>query len=176
MKKCVTLIAALVLILTSCSEKPKPPIEWKSIERSLQTEFISVADNDTISLPEGHFMFTKSLTMDGKTGIVIHGQGMDKTILSFKNQTEGAQGIHVSNGKNITMQDFAVEDAKGDNIKVSETRGITFRRVRASWTGEPSSSNGAYAIYPVMCQQVLMEECEAIGSSDAGIMWGNRTV
>lgn len=172
MKKCVSLIAALVLILTSCSEKPKPPIEWKSIERSIQTEFIAVADNDTISLPEGHFMFTKSLTMDGKSGIVIHGQGMDKTILSFKNQTEGAQGIHVSNGKNITMQDFAVEDAKGDNIKVSETRGITLRRVRASWTGEPSSSNGAYAIYPVMCQQVLMEECEAIGSSDAGIYVG----
>ena len=42
---------------------------------------------------------------------------MDKTILSFKNQLSGAQGLSVtSNG--ITLRDFAVEDAKGDAIKV----------------------------------------------------------
>jgi parallel beta-helix repeat protein len=142
------------------------------MERSLQTQFIAVADNDTIVLPAGNFMFTKSLTMDGKSGIVIKGQGMDKTVLSFKNQTEGAQGLMITNGKNITLVDFTVEDAKGDNIKVSDTRGITFRRVRSSWSGGPSNANGAYALYPVLCKQVLIEECEAIGSSDAGIYVG----
>jgi parallel beta-helix repeat protein len=117
-------------------------------------------------------MFTKSLTMDGKSGIVIKGQGMDKTILSFKNQTEGAQGIQITNGKNIVLQDFAVEDAKGDNIKVSDTRGITFTRIRSSWSAGPSNANGAYALYPVLCKHVIIEECEAIGSSDAGIYVG----
>jgi parallel beta-helix repeat protein len=145
---------------------------WKSIERSLQTQLITVADNDTIKLPEGNFMFTGSLTMDGKHGIVIRGQGMDKTILSFKNQTEGAQGLMITNGSNITLADFTVEDAKGDNIKVSDTYGIALRRIRSSWSGGPSNANGAYALYPVLCKHVLIEECEAIGSSDAGIYVG----
>jgi parallel beta-helix repeat protein len=172
MRTQLTSITLLSLMLASCNEKPIPVVEWKSIERSLQTEFISVADNDTIELPEGHFMFTKTLIMDGKSNIVIQGKGMDKTILSFKNQTEGAQGMQITNGSNITLQDFSVEDAKGDNIKVSDTRGITFRRVRSSWSGIPSNANGAYALYPVLCKHVLIEGCEAIGSSDAGIYVG----
>jgi parallel beta-helix repeat protein len=166
-------ITLLTLILLSCSsKKPAPIVEWKSIEQSLQTQFIAIADDGTIQLPEGNFMFTNSLTMDGKKGITIKGMGMDKTVLSFKNQTEGAQGMMITNGANITLEDFSIEDAKGDNIKVSDTRGIIFRRVRSSWSGGPSNSNGAYALYPVLCKNVLIEECEAIGSSDAGIYVG----
>ena len=46
------------------------------------------------------------------------------------------------------------------------------RRVRAEWTGGPKSTNGAYGIYPVECQNVLIEECISIGASDAGIYVG----
>ena len=170
MKNLVFLLFAVSVL--SCSKRAQSVVSWKSIERSLQTRLIAIADNDTVDLPAGNFMFTKSLTMDGKNGIVIRGQGMDKTVLSFKNQIEGAQGLMITNGNNITLVDFTVEDAKGDNIKVSDTRGITFRRVRSSWSAGPSNANGAYALYPVLCKQVLIEECEAIGSSDAGIYVG----
>lgn len=169
-KLTITLVSCFLLF--SCSEKPQSVFEWKSIERSLQTEMISVEDNGSITLPEGHFIFTKSLIMDGKQGIVIKGAGMNKTVLSFKNQTEGAQGLLITNGKNITLEDFTIEDAKGDNLKISETRNVILRRIRAQWTAGPSNANGAYALYPVMCTNVLMEECEAIGSSDAGIYVG----
>ncbi|MCI0750888.1 MAG: hypothetical protein L0Y35_03550, partial [Flammeovirgaceae bacterium] len=162
----------LLLATISCSEKRSSPITWRSIEKSLQTQFITIADGDTIDLPEGNFMFTKSLTMDGKSNIVIRGKGMDKTTLSFKNQTEGAEGIRISNSKNIVLEDFTVQDAIGDNIKVNDTRGITFRRIISSWSGGPKTENGAYALYPVLCKNVLMEECIAIGSSDAGIYVG----
>jgi pectate lyase len=114
-------------LLISCSQKNSKPKTWQSIEKSLQTQFITVADGDTVRLPEGNFMFTKSLTMDGKNNVVIKGKGMDKTILSWKNQTEGAEGMHISNGKNIVLEDFSIEDAKGDNLKVNEVVGITFR-------------------------------------------------
>ncbi len=117
-------------------------------------------------------MFTRSLTLDGKSRIVIRGQGMEKTILSWQNQSEGAQGLQVSNSRNIVLQDFSVEDAKGDNLKVNDTQGITIRRVRSAWTAGPRPENGAYAIYPVLCKRVLMEECIAIGASDAGIYVG----
>lgn len=165
-------ILVLLAFLIACTPAKKEPIMWKTIEKTLQTELITIADGDTIYLPEGNFMFTKSLTMDGKKNVVIIGKGMDKTILSWRNQTEGAEGLHVSNGQNIVLQDFSVEDAKGDNLKVNDTNGLVLRRIRSAWADGPKTENGAYALYPVLCKNVLMEECIAMGSSDAGIYVG----
>jgi parallel beta-helix repeat protein len=51
-------------------------------------------------------------------------------------------------------------------------RNVTMRGVRVEWTGEPSAANGAYGIYPVQCENVLLENCTAIGASDAGLYVG----
>lgn len=166
----LTLLAAILLF--SCSKDKTELRVWQSIEQSLQTQLITIQDGDTLFLPEGNFMFTKSLAMEGKSNITIRGKGMDKTILSFKNQTEGAQGLLISNGKNVTLEDFSIEDAKGDNLKVSEVNGITFKRIRSVWADGPKTENGAYALYPVLCKHVLIDECIAMGSSDAGIYVG----
>ena len=168
----------LVLLLyclicgSSCSTDKTESIIWKSVEKDLQAKLILTEDGETIDLPEGHFLFTRSLSMDGKKNITIRGKGMDKTVFSFKDQQEGAEGLKISNGVNIVLEDFTVLDAVGDNIKVSDTDGITFRRINASWSGGPKTTNGAYAIYPVLCKNVLIEECIASGSSDAGIYVG----
>ncbi len=160
------------MLLGGCNtEKPEQRV-WQNIEQNLQTQLITINDGDTLNLPEGNFMFTKSLAMDGKSNVVIRGKGMDKTILSFKNQTKGAQGLLISHGKNITLQDFSIEDAKGDNLKVSEVNGITLTRIRSVWAEGPKTENGAYALYPVLCKHVLIDECIAMGSSDAGIYVG----
>jgi parallel beta-helix repeat protein len=171
MKRSV-LIGILAISLFSCSKTENEPIVWKSIEKDLQTRLIMAQDGDVIELPEGNFMFTRTLTMDGKSNITIRGKGMDKTIFSWKNQAEGAQGIQISNGNNIVLEDFSVEDAKGDNLKVNDTNGIVLRRIRSVWADGPKTENGAYALYPVLCKNVLMEECIAMGSSDAGIYVG----
>jgi parallel beta-helix repeat protein len=161
-----------ILMLIACAEEKSLPRTWQTIEQTLQTQLITIQDGDTLSLPEGNFMFTKGLAMDGKSNIVIRGKGMNKTILSFKNQTEGAQGLLISNGKNIVLQDFSIEDAKGDNLKVNEVDGITFTRIRSVWADGPKTENGAYALYPVLCKHVMIDECIAMGSSDAGIYVG----
>jgi parallel beta-helix repeat protein len=166
------LFVVIALVCMQCANNSQPPIIWQTIEKSLQTQLITAADGDTIHLPEGHFMFTKSITLDGKKNILVKGKGLDKTILSWKNQTEGAEGLHISNGKNIVLEDFSIEDAKGDNLKVNDTQGITFRRIRSAWADGPKTENGAYALYPVLCTHVLIEECIAMGSSDAGIYVG----
>jgi len=160
------------ILFSACTEKPKEPIVWKSIEKDLQAQFIMAQDGDVIELPEGNFMFTRTLSMDGKSNVTIRGKGMDKTILSWKNQAEGAQGMQISNGKNIVLEDFSIEDAKGDNLKVNDTDGVVLRRIRSVWADGPKTENGAYALYPVLCKNVLMEECIAMGSSDAGIYVG----
>ncbi len=160
------------LMLWACGQTSHEDVVWKSIEKDIQAQFILAADGDIINLPEGHFMFTRSLTLDRKSNITIRGKGMDKTILSWKNQTEGAQGFLVSNGNNIVLEDFSIEDAKGDNLKVNEIRNLVLRRIRSVWADGPKSENGAYALYPVLCRNVLIEACVAMGSSDAGIYVG----
>ena len=82
----------ILLMVWSCSQQG-PAREWKSLEKTLQTHLITVADGDTIDLPEGNFMFTRSLTMDGKSNVLIRGKGINRTTLSWKNQVEGAQGF-----------------------------------------------------------------------------------
>lgn len=149
-----------------------PEREYLDRDEDLRTEFILAKDSSIIELPAGHFLLNKSLILDGRTAVTIRGQGIDKTVLSFKGQTEGAEGIRITNGKNITLEDFTVEDAAGDNVKVMDTDSITFRRVKVAWTGPITQENGAYGLYPVLCSNVLIEDCESMGSSDAGIYVG----
>ena len=166
-------LSLLTLILAlACSPKEETPISWKSIEADLQTLLIQAQDGDTISIPEGNFMFKNPLILDGVSNVVFQGAGMDKTILSFEIQESGAEGIRAANCSNLVFQDFTVQDAPGDNIKITDTKGIRFTNVKSQWTGEPSEENGAYAFYPVLCKNVIVENSIAIGSSDAGIYVG----
>lgn len=174
-------VAALALATTSCgadyviSTAMPPTAELQNIEKELQSQLILASDGDTIDLPEGVYGFSRSLLLEGKSNILIRGAGMDKTILSFRDQQEGAEGIRISNGANITLTGFTIQDAKGDNIKTNDIDGISFINIKSEWTGQPKSENGAYALYPVMCKNVLIDGCVAIGASDAGIYVGQST-
>ena len=70
------------------------------------------------------------------------------------------------------LEGFAVEDTKGDAIKINECRNLVIREVRVEWTGGPDEANGAYGLYPVQCENVLIDGAVAIGASDAGIYVG----
>lgn len=142
------------------------------IQKKIQTQLIMAENGSTIDLDEGIFTFTSSLSMEDKKNIIIRGKGMDKTILNFKGQTEGAEGLRVSNGENITIENMTLQDSKGDLIKTMNVKGITFRNVKVEWTGFPSEKNGGYGLYPVQCQEVMIDNCVAIGASDAGIYVG----
>ncbi|MFZ9503279.1 MAG: parallel beta-helix domain-containing protein [Cyclobacteriaceae bacterium] len=173
MTRIIRLCAILVSVFVmGCANQDQDTIIWNTIQKSLQEQLIGAADGDTIYIPAGRYMFTKGLQLDGKKNILIKGAGKDSTILSFRNQKEGAQGILISNSVSITIEDMTLEDAPGDNLKINDTKGITIRRIRSRWNGEPKSTNGAYALYPVLCTRVVIEDCEAIGSSDAGIYVG----
>ena len=145
---------------------------FADLERDLQTQFILAEPGDTITIPPGYHIIRGTLSIDGKENLVIRGAGMGRSALSFLDQTEGAQGISITNSKNITLGDFSVQDTKGDAIKVQYTDGIVFRRITVEWTGGPKETNGAYGLYPVQCQNVLVEHSVVIGASDAGIYVG----
>ncbi|MBL7977655.1 MAG: right-handed parallel beta-helix repeat-containing protein [Bacteroidetes Order II. Incertae sedis bacterium] len=151
---------------------PRSLFAQAEIEKQIQTQLIMVEDGGTVQLPEGTFNIRGALSMDGKKHVTIKGAGKDKTVLNFKSQTEGAEGLRVTDGQDIVLEDFSVVDAKGDAIKVQKVDGITFRNIKTAWTAKGSEKNGAYGLYPVQCTRVLIEGSEAIGASDAGIYVG----
>ena len=147
-------------------------ISQPEIQKKFQTLFITAQNGSVIELPEGNFQLTVSLWLDGKNNVTIKGKGLDKTILNFANQLSGAEGIKVTNGIDIIIQDLTVQDTKGDGIKTQLVNGISLLRVKAEWTRGANSKNGGYGIYPVQCTNVLIDGCEARGASDAGIYVG----
>jgi hypothetical protein len=142
------------------------------LEKQLQTQFILAEDGDTLTLPADTIYLRGTLSLDGKNHITLRGAGQDKTILSFINQEQGAEGLKVTNGHHIILENFTIENSKGDLIKTQNISQLWFKDITARWTGGPKSSNGAYALYPVQCSNVHFEGCTAIGASDAGIYVG----
>ena len=136
----------------------------------IQEALILANPGDIVHISEGFYKLEDSLSID-IDNLTLQGDGLNKTILSFKDQMSGAQGLSVTSD-GVTLQDFAVEDAKGDAIKVKGVHGISFIRVRTEWTNGPDELNGAYGLYPVESKNVLIDSCIAIGASDAGIYVG----
>ena len=163
------LLSLLLLLVIGI---PLISFSQKDFQKKYQSLFILAESGDVIELPEGVFQLTNTLSLEGKKKVTIRGKGMNKTILSFKNQTDGAEGIRVSDGTEILLEGFTVQDAKGDAIKTMHVKGITFHDVKTEWTGTPGPANGGYGLYPVQCEGVVIDHCEAIGASDAGIYVG----
>lgn len=136
----------------------------------LQERLINSVPGDVIELEEGVYRCEGQLDVNCDH-LTIRGQGHEKTILSFQGQDVGSEGL-VATGDAFVIEDLAVEDSIGNAIKVLGSNGVVFRRVRTEWTNGPDTNNGAYGIYPVQCKNVLIEDCIAIGASDAGIYVG----
>ena len=179
MKNSIILFALLFAAFQfSCQPRGREPsntLSPENLPKVLSERLITAKDGDVIQLPEGTFTFNRSISLEGVPNVTIKGAGMGKTILSFKDQIEGAQGLLVKTSDNITLENFTVADTKGDAIKVQACKGVTFRRVETTWTGGAKQENGGYGLYPVSCQNVLMESCEASYASDAGIYVGQST-
>ncbi|HVC97520.1 MAG TPA: SO2930 family diheme c-type cytochrome [Pirellulales bacterium] len=138
----------------------------------LQTALIEASPGATIELAAGTFDFTATLSLD-VPNVTLRGQGRDETILNFAGLLPGTggEGLAVTSG-GFTLEDLAVVDVKGDAVKVTGADGVTLRRLRVEWTGGAKPTNGSYGLYPVLCRNVLVEDCVVRGSSDAGIYVG----
>lgn len=162
---------ASLLVGCSPSEQAKAPSEAaQAFEKQLIKQFVLAKPGDVITIPAGVHPISRSLSLTADN-VTIRGEGMDKSVLSFKGQIAGAEGILVS-GNNFIIEDLAIEDAKGDGIKINEAENVIIRRIRTEWTNGPDEKNGAYGIYPVQTRNTLIEGSVAIAASDAGIYVG----
>ena len=165
-----TFLLGTALILAACSQADTPVETDAAYQDTLQLALLDAQPGDVITIPAGTHSLDRGLSLTADD-VTIRGEGMDASILSFKGQIAGAEGLLVT-GDNVVLENFAVEDSKGDAIKINETDGVTIRGVRVEWTGEPKTENGAYGLYPVQTTNVLIEDVVAIGASDAGIYVG----
>jgi parallel beta-helix repeat protein len=141
-----------------------------NFQRKLQEQFLDAKPGTVIEIPAGRHALDRVLTLRAN-GVTIRGVGSDKSILSFKNEISGPEGMLVY-ASDFTIEHLAIEDSKGDGLKINDGENIVVRDVRVEWTGGPKTTNGAYGIYPVKSKNILIEDSSSIGASDAGIYVG----
>ena len=162
----------LGLLLAACGKEAPPELDDAALafQKQLQEQLIRAQPGSVITIPAGVHPINRGLSLN-VSGVTLRGEGMDTSVLSFKGQLQGAEGLLV-NASDFTIEDLAIEDTPGDGLKINEGRNIVIRRVRAEWTNGPHEDNGAYGIYPVQVENLLLEESVAIGASDAGLYVG----
>jgi parallel beta-helix repeat protein len=170
-------LACLFLILAACGDDPCDGVAGTCIAleegasaTAVQTALLEVPPGGTVAFGPGRFAFKVGLSLD-VDGVTIKGAGPDRTILSFQGQTQGAEGLLVT-GNNFTIHSLAIEDTRGDALKVLGAEGVTIDNVRVEWTRGPHEDNGAYGLYPVQCKHVKITNSVVKGASDAGIYVG----
>ncbi|MEE4206552.1 MAG: parallel beta-helix domain-containing protein [Erythrobacter sp.] len=142
-------------------------------QERLQEALILAEPGDEIVLEAGRYALTDGLSLD-VDGVTVRGAGMEgeaASILDFTGQQGAGEGLLVTSD-NVTLRDFAVENAKGDGIKSKGADNIIYHALRVEWTAGPKASNGAYGIYPVESANILVQDSYVRGASDAGIYVG----
>ena len=136
----------------------------------LTEALITAKPGDTVRIGAGRFDLTDGLSLD-VDDVVVKGAGPDQTVLSFKGQSGAGEGLLVTSDR-VVLEDFAVEDTKGDGVKSKGSDQITFRNLRVECTNGPDEKNGAYGVYPVSSKNILVEKVLVKGAADAGIYVG----
>ena len=139
-------------------------------EEAIEEAFLSIKDSTNIHLKSGKYRFD-NLSIAQVNHIKIEGEGHEKTIIDFSGQTQGGEGIRITDVKGLTIGNMTIRDSKGDLLKINNSQDIIIADLHSIWSSADSTSGG-YGIYPVLCMNVLIENCYAEGASDAGIYVG----
>lgn len=180
MKKVLNIFLWIALTgtaLVSCNQGARQEDTYKikmvfhpGEEAKILEAFLTLKDSTKVLLKAGQYQFD-NLSIAALNHILIEGEGFDKTILDFSQQSTGGEGIRVTNVDGFEIKNMTIKESKGDLIKINGSNGVTINYLHAIWAKSDSTSGG-YAIYPVLCKNVLIENCYVQGSSDAGIYVG----
>ncbi|MEP6505228.1 MAG: parallel beta-helix domain-containing protein, partial [Betaproteobacteria bacterium] len=138
--------------------------------KKLQEQLLDAKPGSVIEIPAGKYHLDRGLSLR-VNGVTVRGAGMEQTILSFRDQVAGPEGL-LAQASDFTIENLTIEDTKGDALKINSGENIVIRGVRVRWTDGPKTSNGAYGLYPVKTKNVLIENSQSFGAADAGIYVG----
>lgn len=141
-------------------------------EQAIRTALINIEDDTEIVLKEGIYHFDKVSIQGPVKKVIFRGEHPEKTIIDFSGQSSGGEGMRVDNLTDFEIRDIQLRESAGDLLKVKDSKDVRFVNVHTVWSGEPDADNGGYGIYPVLCENVLIDGCYARGASDAGVYVG----
>ena len=152
-----------------CDVTVTPGASVDDSQTRAQTALVDVQAGQTVCF-DGTFQLSDELTLI-EDGVTLRGSG-EGGVLDFSTQEAGANGLRIQSVNGVTIEDLTVKNTLGDGIRVEESTDVVFRRVKMIWDAGPSEDNGAYGLYPVSSENVLIEDCEVSGASDAGVYVG----
>ncbi|HMJ16405.1 MAG TPA: parallel beta-helix domain-containing protein [Polyangiaceae bacterium] len=137
---------------------------------------LELEPGQTLCLEAGTYEFDKGITFNGISDVTVRGAGKTRgdVVLDFAGQTIGDDAFTIDADR-FTIENLTIKDPPGDGIKITKSDRPTFRNLHAYYSGGSLATNGAYALYPVESTNVLIEDCEVEGSSDAAIYLGQST-
>lgn len=167
-------------------------LDENNLAESAARAFAEAEDGDVIVFPRGYYRLPAQLKITGDVldvggdgrlaDITIMGHGVNETVLDFsstekgsKGSVGGVDGMLLSDIDNLTISDITVVEAGKNAIKVEKVDGLHMHHLATIWDGELSKENGAYGIYPVNSENVLIENTFTRGSADAGVYVGQST-
>jgi parallel beta-helix repeat protein len=138
----------------------------------VQTTLIEARTNDVICFEDGTYSFDTELSLT-VNHVTIRGNPTDrsKVVFDYGHQDEGKDALSVSSA-DFTIEHLTIRNSRGNSVVVKGAERPTFRDLKVYWDAGSITDNGAYAVYPVGCTDVLIEDCEVVGASDAGIYVG----
>ncbi len=141
-------------------------------ESTISGDFAQVSTGDTIVFEPGTYEFNMQLALGMADDVTVVGAGMGQTILDFHGQAQADDAIFAQGPmKNLVIESLTVKDSPGNAFKTLAVTGMTFKSLEVSWAAM-NHTDGAYGIYPVQDQDVLVENCKISGASDSGIYIG----
>jgi len=152
----------------------------KMNDLDLNAILLAAKDGDTITMPAGRFTMLGPLQLSGKKNITMLGAGNGKdpskdTILSFKSALT-QNGLSASSLDTVSFKKFAIEDASGNALFITNSKNIVMDTMRAEWVTDPQkTSTMAYGLYPVKSDNILVTNSIVVGSRDAGVYVGQST-
>jgi parallel beta-helix repeat protein len=167
----ITIVIAMLAVGTDAVQAKTLEISaGAGAQQRLQEALIVAQPGDVVQLGKGRFALSDGLSLDVDK-VTVKGAGAKDSILDFSAQQGAGEGLLVTSD-DVVLRDFAVENSKGDGIKSKGADRMVYYNLRVEWTGGPKETNGAYGIYPVSSQDVLIDSVIVRGASDAGIYVG----
>lgn len=137
---------------------------------AIQSALIDARPGDVVHIAAGRYALGDGLSLD-VANVTVRGDGPGKTILAFDGQKGGAEGLLITANAD-TLRGFSVQNTKGEGLKSKGVDQVSFIDLDVEWTGGPKATNGAYGVYPVSSNHVLIDKVTAKGASDTGIYVG----
>ncbi|MEQ1686959.1 MAG: parallel beta-helix domain-containing protein [Sphingopyxis sp.] len=166
----VAVATSALLLASAANARVIEVVAGEGAQTRLQEALIVAEPGDVVMIGAGTFDLTDGLSLD-TNGVTVRGLGMEQTILNFAGQVGAGEGLLVT-GDDVVLRDFTVRDTRGDGIKSKAAHRILYLSLRVDWSGVPRASNGAYGVYPVESEHVLIDGVIVRGASDAGIYVG----